>query len=295
MKKLKIKFNSNTVFDGFNLIIMILLILLMIYPFWYLLMYSLSAPGTTGSGGFYLWPKNFTLESFQTVLKNRSILTGFKTSIIVTFFGSLIGTMMTALLAYPLSKPNLRGVKFFNVMVLFTMLFSGGMVPMFLLIKNLKLIDTYWALILPGVLHAWNVFVMRNFFQGIPSSVEESAKMDGASDIRILFSIVLPMSKPVLATIALFLAVGYWNDFFSTIVYINSKDKWALQAVLREVITSTSEFMKNQGVTIQSSGNITSTSIRMATIIISTVPILIIYPFAQKYFVKGANIGSVKG
>jgi len=163
------------------------------------------------------------------------------------------------------------------------------------LIKQLKLIDSYWALIMPGVIHAWNLFVMRNFFQGIPISLEESAKIDGASDIRIFFSIILPMSKPVLATIALFLAVGYWNDFFSTIVYINSKDKWALQAVLREVITSTSEFMKSQGVTVETAGNVTSTTIRMATIIVNTVPILMVYPFVQKHFVKGANVGSVKG
>lgn len=175
------------------------------------------------------------------------------------------------------------------------MLFNGGMIPTYLVIKNLKLIDTLGALILPTALGAWNIFIMRNFFAGIPESLEESARIDGASDLRIFFTIILPLSKAVLATIALFISVQYWNDYFSTILYINSRNLWSLQAVLREIIMSTEQAMQRSGIAVTHSSTITTQGVISANIIIATVPILLVYPFAQKYFIKGVMIGSVKG
>ncbi len=278
-----------------NYIFMILLIVIMVYPFWYITMYSLSDSKLAASGGLFLIPKGFSLASYQTVLGNVSFLSGFKVSVIVTVIGTLFATFFTATTAYAISKKRLRGKNFFTFLILFTMLFNGGMIPNYLLIKELGMIDSYWALILPPAIGAWNIFVMRSFFMGIPDEMEEAAKIDGASDLTIFFRIVLPLSKAVLATIGLFVAVGYWNDFFSTILYINDKEKWALQAVLRDIISNTSSALQSQGVSLGFQQEISESTVKMSSIIIATVPIMVIYPFVQKYFVKGVMIGSVKG
>ncbi|UJF31783.1 carbohydrate ABC transporter permease [Paenibacillus hexagrammi] len=216
-------------------------------------------------------------------------------SIIVTATGSLLGMLMTAMMAYPLSKNMLRGKTFFTLMIFFTMLFGGGMIPNYILIKNLHLFNTLPALILPGLISAWNFFIMRNFFAALPESLEESARIDGATDIRIFFQIILPLSKAVLATIVLFMAVGYWNDFFSSVLYMVDKDKWSLQAVLRQIIGQTSSAMSQAGVDISTESEVSSQSIVMASIIVATTPILLVYPFLQKYFMKGVLVGSLKG
>lgn len=286
---------QDKIFDTVNTIFLLVLLIAMVYPFWYVLMYSISDAKLASVGGAFFWPKGFSLDSYMAVYHNQSVLSGFKVSLIVTIVGSLAGTFFTATTAYPLAKARLRGKSFLSFFVLFTMLFSGGMVPTFLLVKGLGLLDSLGALILPGLVHAWNVLVMRSFFRTLPESLEDAAKIDGASDLHIFFRIVLPLSKPVLATIALFLAVGYWNDFFSSILYITTKSRWSLQAVLREIITTTQTAMQMVGVDIQGSTSISTISVRMATIMVSTVPILLVYPFIQKYFVKGALIGSIKG
>ncbi|WP_010494782.1 carbohydrate ABC transporter permease [Paenibacillus elgii] len=296
VRKLKRKPSAGSrLFQAANTLFMLALVVTMLYPYWYVIMYSLSDAKLAGSGGLFLLPKGFSLAAYETVLGNAAVLSGFKVSLIVTLMGTLLATFITAATAYAISKSRLRGRKLFTLMILFTMLFHGGMIPGYLLVKELGMLNSYLALILPSAIGAWNIFIMRSFFAGIPAEVEESAYIDGANDLVIFFRIVLPLSKAVLATIALFMAVMYWNDFFSTILYISSKDKWALQAVLRDLLTNTSTAMQSQGISIAYQQEISESTIKMANIVVATLPILIVYPFVQKYFVKGAMIGSVKG
>lgn len=231
----------------------------------------------------------------RKVFKDPSIWTGYATTIGVTVLGTVFGTLFTATTAYPLSKANLPFQKTLNFLILFTMLFSGGMIPGYLLIKNMHLIDNRWSLILPGLISAYNVIIMRSFFSTIPESLEESARLDGANDVTIFAKIVLPLSKASIATIALFTAVGYWNDYFSSVLYINTKSRWSLQAVLRYMLTNTNQAMQSAGVTVTATTNVTAATIKAASVVVATVPILCVYPFVQKYFVKGVMIGGVKG
>lgn len=282
-------------FSVFNYIFFTLLCLVMVYPFWHVVMMSLSSVEATAKGGVFLWPKGFNLDTYTKVFKDASIWSGYFTTILVTVVGTVLGTLFTATTAYPLSQKHLPFSGTLLLLVLFTMLFSGGMIPGYLLMKNLKLIDNRWALILPGLVSAYNVIIMKSFFQSIPESLEESAKIDGATEVTIFWKIILPLSKATIATIALFTAVGYWNDYFSTVLYINTKERWALQAVLRYMLTNTNQAMQSAGVTVAAATNVTAATIKSASVVIATVPILCVYPFVQKYFVKGVMIGGVKG
>lgn len=282
-------------FGVFNYIFFILLCIVMVYPFWHVIMMSLSSVEATAKGGIFLWPKGFNLDTYAQVFRDPSIWSGYLTTVLVTIFGTLFGTLFTATTAYPLSKKELPFARTMLLLVLFTMLFSGGMIPGYLLMKNLRLIDNRLALILPGLISAYNVIIMKSFFLTIPESLEESAKIDGATEVTIFWKIVLPLSKATIATIALFTAVGYWNDYFSTVLYINTKEKWALQAVLRYMLTNTNQAMQSAGVTVAAATNVTAATIKSASVVIATVPILCVYPFVQKYFVKGVMIGGVKG
>lgn len=282
-------------FSVFNYIFFILLSIIMVYPFWHVIMMSLSSVEATAKGGIFLWPKGFNLDTYVKVFNDPSIWSGYFTTIVVTLSGAFFGTLFTATTAYPLSKKNLPFAKTMLILVLFTMLFSGGMIPGYLLMKNLKLIDNRLALILPGLISAYNVIIMKSFFMSLPESLEESAKIDGATEVTIFWKIVLPLSKATVATIALFTAVGYWNDYFSTVLYVNTKEKWALQAVLRYMLTNTNQAMQSAGVTVAAATNVTAATIKSASVVIATVPILCVYPFVQKYFVKGVMIGGVKG
>lgn len=283
------------IFTIFNYIFFALLCLIMLYPFWHVIMMSFSSVEATAKGGIFLWPKGFNLDTYEKVFRDPSIWTGYLTTIMVTVAGTVIGTLVTATTAYPLSKSRLPFGRLMSLLVLFTMLFSGGMIPGYLLMKDLKLIDNRWALVLPGLISAYNVIIMKSNFQSIPDSLEESARLDGANDVVIFWKIIMPLSKATIATIALFTAVGYWNDYFSSVLYINSKDKWALQAVLRYMLTNTNQAMQSAGVTVTAVSNVTAATIKAASIIVATVPILCVYPFVQKYFVKGVMIGGVKG
>ena len=258
-------------------------------------MQSFSSMEATLQGGAFLYPKGFNLDTYESVFKNQQVYTGFATSIMVTVIGTVLGTLLTAMTAYPLSKSRLRGGKVLMVIVLITMIFAAGMIPSFLLIQGLGLIDNRLSLILPALVSAYNCIIMKNFFMSIPESLEESARIDGANDIRIFFSIIVPLSKATIATIALFMAVAYWNDYFSTVLYIRSPEKWSLQAVLRYLLTNTQQAMAQAGVQTVSTSNMNSETIKAGTIVISTVPILVVYPFVQKYFVTGVMIGGVKG
>lgn len=282
-------------FTIFNYIFFILLCIIMVYPFWHVIMMSLSSVEATAKGGVFLWPKGFNLDTYAKVFQDPSIWSGYLTTIMVTISGVFFGTLFTATTAYPLSKKDLPFSKLMLFLVLFTMLFSGGMIPGYLLMKNLGLIDNRLSLVLPGLVSAYNVIIMKSFFQSLPESLEESAKIDGATEVTIFWKIILPLSKATVATIALFTAVGYWNDYFSTVLYINTKEKWALQAVLRYMLTNTNQAMQAAGVSVASATNVTAATIKAASVVVATVPILCVYPFVQKYFVKGVMIGGVKG
>lgn len=282
-------------FTVFNYVFFSVLCLVMLYPFWHVIMLSFSSLEASLKGGVFLYPKGFNLDTYESVFKNPLIYSGFGTTIMVTLAGTVIGTLLTAMTAYPLSKSRLRGSRVMMVLVLITMIFSAGMIPSFLVIQNLGLIDNRLALVLPGLVSAYNCIIMKSFFLSIPESLEESARIDGANDVRIFFSLIIPLSKATIATIALFMAVGYWNDYFSTVLYIRSADKWALQQVLRNMLTNTQQAMQQAGVNVMMQTNTNAETIKAGTIVVSTVPILIVYPFVQKYFVKGVMIGGVKG
>ena len=283
------------IFTVFNYTFITVLCLVMLYPFWHVVMQSFSSMEDTLKGGMVLYPKGFNIDTYKSVFNNPQVFTGFGTSFMVTIVGTVLGTLLTAMTAYPLSKARLRGGKVMMVLVLFTMIFAAGMIPSFLLVQGLGLLDNRLALILPALVSAYNCIIMKNFFLSIPESLEESARIDGANDIRIFFSIIVPLSKATIATIALFMAVAYWNDYFSTVLYIRSSDKWALQAVLRNMLTNTQQAMAQAGVNVINTSNTNSETIKAGTIVISTVPILVVYPFVQKYFVTGVMIGGVKG
>ncbi|MGG1517093.1 carbohydrate ABC transporter permease [Paenibacillus oryzisoli] len=281
------------IFTIINHLIFIGLGLSTIFPFINLIAKSLSSEAAVVSGMVTVFPIDMQFGTYKYVASNDLFLHAFFVSVTVTVVGSLLALAMTTLAAYPLSKPRLRGRKFFILVYLFTMLFSGGLIPTYLLMHKLHLINTMPVLILPFLINVYNMLIVKNYFESLPESLEESAKMDGASNLTILFRIMLPLSMPVLATIGLFYAVTFWNDYFTSLIYINSADLKPLQLYLKELfVTSTDTFMRTN---VDASLNVSPQSIQAASIILATIPIIVVYPFLQKYFVKGVLVGSVKG
>ena len=258
---------------------------------------AFSGEGPVIAGLVNFLPKQFQVDTVLYVLQRSEFLGAFRISAIVTVIGSALAMFLTVTAAYPLSKPNLIGRKFFLYIFVFIMLFNAGMVPNYLLFNSLDLLNTIWALVLSGTFSVFNMFIVKNYFESLPESVEESARIDGASGIKTLLYVVLPMSKPVLATITLFYGVGYWNNYMSGVLYITKASLKPLQQYLFDLTNEALNIMDSTGniKNIDSAMNLTGESVRSATIVVSTVPILILYPFLQKYFVKGITIGSVKG
>lgn len=266
-----------------------------LYPFWHVLMYSLSDPKLAMGGGIFLLPRGFSFDSYVRLFQNSGIGQAYSNSLFRLFVGTFVNVVFTATLAYPLSIRRFMLRAPLTLMIFFTMLFSGGMIPTYLLVNSLGLVDTLWALIIPSAISAWNFFIMKNYFQSIPPELEESASMDGASPLRTLFSIILPVSKPVIAAIALFYGVHHWNAYFDAVLYIHSQEKEVLPVFLRSMLNY-SAMESSKGVEDSASmSNVSEESLKMTAIIASILPMLIIYPFLQKYFVKGVLIGSVKG
>jgi ABC-type glycerol-3-phosphate transport system permease component len=259
---------------------------------------SLSDPQEVVSGRVLFWPRHFTLNTFKILLSNRNIITGYLNTFYYAIFGTIINLFMTVCCAYPLSRKDFVGRNFFMVIFAFTMMFSGGMIPTYIIIKNLGLLDTRWVMMLPSAMVVWNMILARTFFMStIPQELYESAEMDGASDIKILTKIVLPLSTPILAVLTLFYAVStHWNSYFDAMMYLKSQRLYNIQLVLRNAIASI-ESMLNQ------TGDLSNVVVGMAMseaskyviIVISMLPVLVIYPFVQKYFIKGIMIGAIKG
>lgn len=281
-------------FDVCNYTLFVLLGLSTLLPFVNLLAKSLSSEAAVVAGRVNLLPIDLQLGTYRYVLEDDAFMGALRVSLLLTVLGTALSLLVTTLTAYPLSKPRLAGRKWLLLIFIFTMLFSGGLIPTYLLMHNLHLVNTLPALFLPSMVNVFNMLVIKNYFEGLPDSLEESAKLDGAGHIRILLSIYLPLSLPVLATIALFFAVFFWNDYFNAMIYISTPSLKPLQLFLKELLVSSSDFLRNATLNPDQALNTAPQSIQAASILLATVPILLVYPFLQKYFVKGVLVGSVK-
>ncbi|HSN10927.1 MAG TPA: carbohydrate ABC transporter permease [Propionibacteriaceae bacterium] len=281
---------GSRVFDAVNVVILVALAALTILPFIFVVAGSFAHDAEIAARGFFLWPRTVTLETYRFVFSTPVFPRALAVTIGVTVVGTIVQVLMTFLMAYPLSRRALPGRNTVLNLVIFTMVFSGGMIPTFLVVRDLGLIDTYFALFLPLAINPFYLIIVKNFFQELPEELQEAARIDGASEFGVFWRIVLPLSKPILATFALFYAVGIWNDYMSPLLYINDSSKWTLQMFVRQVTVSA-----------EALGNLDpnyvppAQSLKFAVIVVATLPILMFYPFLQKHFAKGMLIGSVKG
>ena len=293
MKEPKIKQRKKMrfgIFDVLNYVLMVLLALIILFPFYNAIIISfLSEKELAHFNG--IWPDSFTLDAYKVIFSDKWVFNGYKNSIIITVVGTIYTLFITATCAYGFSRPHFKGKSLiFNIFV-FTMFFGGGMIPSYILIKNLGLMNNLLSLILPSGMSVYYMLLMRSFFINIPSSIKEAAMLDGAGEWTILFRIILPLSKPIIATVGLFTMVDYWNAWFNAMLYINSADKRPLQLALREIINSGAS---TSSLLLQNIEKLSTQSYTMASVVVTMLPIMFIYPFLQKYFVKGILIGGVK-
>ncbi|MFD2331731.1 carbohydrate ABC transporter permease [Cohnella sp. GCM10020058] len=283
-------------FDWLLYLLLGLIVLVTLYPFWNQVVLSMSTDESAYSSGILLFPSAFSFDSYHMVFQYKPLWIGYGNTILRTVLGVALSLFFTTLTAYPLSKKDLPFNRAVSAYILFTMLFGGGLIPNYLLIKKLGMYDTIWALVIPGLIGAFNVFIIRNFFRSLPESLEESARIDGAGYFRIFLKIILPLSTPVLATVALWVAVGHWNAWFDSLIYISDPNKQVLQIVLRKIIIENNSndintIIYKVGSTTQYSGR----QLQATIIMFSVIPMILVYPFVQKYFVKGIMLGAIKG
>ncbi|WP_235560940.1 carbohydrate ABC transporter permease [Bacillus sp. FJAT-28004] len=271
--------------------------LIALFPLWYEVAASFSSSRAITAGEVMLWPIEFNLHAYDRLFDDGQILIGLRNTVLITVVGTALNMIMTILAAYPLSRRRLVGRSGLLMFVTFTMLFVSGIIPSFILVKTLGLMDTYWALWLPGLISTYNMFVMKTFMEGLPEEIEESAAMDGAGDWRVLMQIMLPLCKPIIASLSLFYAVGWWNSYFSVLLYITKTTSQSLMVKLYQMINQVDASLLNNTGGSEGAGQIllTPEGIKAAAIVIAVTPILCVYPFIQKHFVKGVLIGSVKG
>ncbi|TDQ42858.1 carbohydrate ABC transporter permease [Aureibacillus halotolerans] len=286
---------SGRVFDVFNYIFLGLFSIVTILPFVYIFGGSFATEAELTARPFFLIPREFSLSAYQYIFSSDTIFRSIGVSMFVTVAGTIVNLLFTVTMAYALSRRNLMGRNLIMNLVIFSMLFGGGMIPTFLVVKDLGMLDTYWALILPGAISAFNLIIVKNFFQSLPPGLEEAARIDGCNDMGVLWRIVLPLSKPVLATFGLFYAVGHWNNFFSALLYINDSTMWPLQVMLREIVMLSQATVGDMSALNDQFIKPPEQAVKMAVIVVGTVPILLVYPFLQKHFAKGVLLGSVKG
>lgn len=281
-----------SLFTIFNTLLMSLVAIVTIYPILYIVAVSFSDSGYILQNKVFLWPRGFNIEAYKDILSSTKIPRAYLNTIIYTGLGTFINLLMTALAAYPLSRPDFIGRKFFMIMIILTMFLSGGMIPTYLIVQKLGMIDSIWAIIIPNAIWTIELLILKSFFENIPDSMRESALIDGASELKILFKIVLPLSKPALASIGLFYFMGHWNSYFIPMIYLNDSNLYPLQVVLRNMLMNTE--LQNANSAIERN-LLTPEALKNATIFITMIPVLILYPFAQKYFAKGVMLGSEKG
>ena len=287
---------SRKVFVVFNYVFLFLMMLVTLYPVWLTLITSISNGLDVMKGGVTWLPINVTFATYERIFRGELFMY-MRNSVFYTVLGTFINLLMSCLCAYPLSRKTFSGRKFFTPMVTITLFFSGGMIPMYLVVKQYTLLDTIWALVLPGAISTYNMIIIRTAFQSIPDSLIESAHLDGANDIIVLFRIIIPLSKATLATMLLFYAVSHWNSYFDAMLYINRKELQPLQILLRNLLVAgvSNEETLTASAAGASSFTVTDRTMRAGTIVVATLPILVVYPFVQRFFVKGVMIGSVKG
>ena len=295
---------SDKIFDMINMVLLTLMMAVILYPLYFIVIASISSPAAVNSGQVLLFPKGATLEGYKYVLKDNLIWKGYANTIILTVTGTLVNMFLTVTCAYALSKSHLPFIKFIMFAMTFTMFFSGGIIPTYLLVSGMGMRDSIWSLILPTAVSVYNVILMRTYFMNsVPDEIIQAAKIDGCSEIKALAAVVLPLSKPILVTIALFYGVGHWNQFFQALIYISDKDRFPLQLVLRNML-----LMGNNAMTSMLSGGMSGENakymaelmkqieiLKYAVIIVSVLPVLIVYPFLQNFFMKGIMMGSLKG
>jgi putative aldouronate transport system permease protein len=271
---------------------------IVLIPLLNILAQSFSDPQSVISGTVFVWPRNFTLATFRMILRNRFVLTGYWNTLVYMSLGTAINLTLTILCAYPLSRTEFAGRNIFTLILAFTMMFSGGMIPTYLVVRNLGLIDTRWAMWLPGAMAVWNMILARTFFQNsIPREMYESAELDGAGDTTVLLNIVLPLSGPILAVLTLFYAVGHWNSYFDGMLYLRSQELFNIQLILRIAISNIQQLMTQTGgdMAAQQMALAMGEASKYVIIVISMLPVLVIYPFVQRHFIKGIMIGAIKG
>ncbi|WP_159888456.1 carbohydrate ABC transporter permease [Paenibacillus puerhi] len=294
-KTMKPRKRKIEMFDIVNYSVLSLFSLAIIIPFIFIINQSVMRNEDILTYGYTLIPKSISFSAYHYLLvENSAMLRAFLVSVGVTGFGTFLNVLVTSMFAYGLSKKNLPYRNFFTILLFITMLFNGGLIPKYLLISSIGLKDTYLALILPGLMSAWNTLILRNFFSAIPDSLIESAHLDGANEYKIFSSIILPLSKAALATIGLFYAVAHWNNWFNAAIFITDKNKWPMQLLLKEMLDAI-HVAASSGAVDSIANTLPTESVKAAAIIITTFPIVMVYPFVQKYFVKGVMIGSVKG
>ncbi|NGP46639.1 carbohydrate ABC transporter permease [Bacillaceae bacterium SIJ1] len=290
---------SEKAFDRLNVFFVIMIVIVITYPVIFVMSASISDPNAVNTGRMWLWPVDITFEGFKKVFQNEAIWRGYYNTVIYTLVGTAIHLMLLLPAAFALSRKDLKGKKLLLWFILFTMLFNGGLIPTYLVIKSLGMLDTIWSIVIPGGVGAWSILVARAFFQqSVPDQLVEAGKIDGASDLFIFFRIALPLSAPLIAVMALFHGVSMWNQYFGALIYLSDESKYPLQLILREILIineidgdGTMEGAVTESLVEQVK---TADLVKYAVMIVSALPLLIIYPFLQKYFVKGTLIGSVK-
>jgi len=291
------KNKGDKVFYAINDILLLIALLVVLYPLVFIVSSSFSSGSAVTTGRVVLWPVEFSLDGYKTALQYPLILSGFRNTFFYMTAGTLINLFVTVLAAYPLSKPRMAGRKILTLLFMFTMIFSGGLIPNYILMQRLRMVNTAWAMVVPGAVGIFNLIVCRTFFQkNIPEELFESASMDGCNHIRFLVSVVLPLSKPILAVLTLYYAVGHWNAYFNAFIYLSDRSKFPLQIILREILVMN---MIDPSATfdpeLEASKYGLADLLKYSLIVVSTLPFMIAYPFVAKHFVKGALSGAVKG
>ncbi len=281
---------EDRIFNAVIYLILGIVGLVCVFPLLYVLAVSVTPYGEVlKNGGYIIIPKSFTLEAYHQLFSGNEIVKAFGITVFITVVGTLVNMFLTTFMAYPLSRKNLPGRNFFLFLVVFTLLFSGGIIPTYLVVRDTGLVDTVWAMIIPNAVGAFNLLIMKSFFENIPNELFDSARIDGAKEFRILFQIVMPLSLPVLLTVGLFYAVGHWNEFFQAVMYITDTELYPLQVVIRNILmqsTNPEQMLEEY---------VPTTTLQMAAVIVASLPIIVVYPFIQKHFTKGVMIGSIKG
>lgn len=292
MRKNRIKQSlGSRIFNVINVTLLIFLALITFYPFWDCLVVSVSSLKSYLSTGIHLWPSEWSFEGYAYMLKTAELWTSYANSIFITVAGTAVNMLITIMAAYVLSKRDLKGQRILMFFAVFTMMFSGGIIPTYMIIKSLGLMNSLWSMILPSAVNTYNLIVLRNFFMDLPRELEEAAKLDGCTDVGILFKIMVPISKPAITTVTLYYAVDHWNDFFSAVMYINDREKWPLQLFLRSMLFENDAAYSGSGDSLFLLGQ----PMKMAAVMMSLLLIMCAYPFFQKYFTKGVMTGAVKG